>query len=135
MGDMAERLASWIVTTCLFGLLPAIARVFVWTLFNSGIEPVAISDLVAFGLVIHSANIGEISRSSISETWRTVLIGFAVLFIVLYALLLFTTISSGGDMNHAALLRATIWLSVSSFILGLSVIALTAPKNQKEPGT
>lgn len=135
MGDMAERLASWIVTTCLFGLLPAIARVFVWTLFNSGIEPVAISDLVAFGLVIHSANIGEISRSSISETWRTVLIGFAVLFIVLYALLLFTTIASGGDMNHAALLRATIWLSVSSFILGLSVIALTAPKNQKEPGT
>jgi hypothetical protein len=77
---MKERLAGWLVTTCLFGLLPVIARAFVWTLFNSGVEPVAISDLVAFGLVIHSANIGEISRSSISAIWQTVLIGIAVVF-------------------------------------------------------
>lgn len=129
---MTERLAGWIITTCLFGLLPVIARAFVWTLFNSGVEPIAISDLVAFGLVIHSANIGEISRSSISDTWKTVLIGLAVVFIVLYALLLFTTIASDGDMNHEALLRATIWLSVGSFILGLSVVAFSVPKKLTE---
>ncbi|MGW8202004.1 hypothetical protein ACWGM0_05575 [Sphingomonas bisphenolicum] len=125
---MTERLAGWIVTTCLFGLLPVIARWFVWTLFNSGVDPIAISDLVAFGLVIHSANISEISRSSISDVWKTVLVGLAVVFIVLYALLLFTTIAAGGDMNQDALLRATIWLSVGSFVLGLSVIAFAVPK-------
>ncbi len=126
-----ERVAGWLVTTCLFGLLPVIARVFVWTLFNSGVEPIAISDLVAFGLVIHSANIGEISRSHVSETLKTVLVGLAVLFIVLYALLLFTTIASNGDLNHEALLKATIWLSVSSFVLGLCVVALAT--EQTEP--
>lgn len=132
---MTERLVSWIITTCLFGLLPVIARMFVWTLFNSGVEPIAISDLVAFGLVIHSANIGEISRSNISETWKIVLNGISVVFIVLYALLLFTTIASDGDMNHAALLRATIWLSLASFILGLLVVILSVTTKSADSPT
>ncbi|WP_152527864.1 hypothetical protein [Lutibaculum baratangense] len=131
-GDVKERLARWLVTTCLFGLLPVIARAFVWTLFNSGVEPIAISDLVAFGLVIHSANIAELSRSGMSDAHRTLLIGISVLFIVLYALLLFTTIASNADINHAALLRTTILLSAGSFILGFFVVACAVPKKQSE---
>jgi hypothetical protein len=129
---MMQRVVGWLVTTCLFGLLPVISRAFVWVLSNSGVEPVAISDLVAFGLVIHSSNIGEISRSGISETWKTVSSGFSVLFIVLYTLLLFTTIASGGDINHESLLKGTMFLGVSSFLLGLSVVMVAKGRMEAE---
>jgi len=117
---MGERTVSWLIYTCLLGLIPVIARLFVWSISNSGVDALDISDLVAFGLVLHSANeVNRISRSD--RNWKTVHNGMSVLFLVLYALLLFAVIASPSNLNRSALLDTTLLLSVVSFALSWNV--------------
>ena len=119
---MGERTVNWLVYTCLLGLIPAIARLFVWAMSDRGVDPFAISDLVAFGLVLHSANINEVNRVARSDTnWKTVHNGVSILFLVLYALLLFTTIASPTNLNRSSLLYTTLLLSAVSFALSWNV--------------
>jgi hypothetical protein len=120
---IAERTVEWLIYTCLLGMIPVIARFTVWLVSNSGVEPLAISDLVAFGLVLHSANIHEVTRLSQADTrWRTVNNGFSITFIVVYALLLFTTISPSKTINQSSLLIVTLGLCAASFLLSLSIL-------------
>ena len=119
---MGERTVNWLIYTCLLGLVPVVARLLVWVISNSGVDVLAISDLVAFGLVLHSANINEVNRSSHSDPeWQTVHNGVSILFIVLYALLLFATISSPTNLNKTSLLYTTLLLSAVSFGLSWNV--------------
>jgi hypothetical protein len=122
LGNMAERTVNWLIYTCLLGLVPVIARLLVWTMSNEGVDPFAVSDLVAFGLVLHSANINEVNRVSGADTnWKTVHNGMSILFIFLYGLLLFTTIASTANLNGTSILYTTLLLGVTSFILSWSV--------------
>jgi hypothetical protein len=78
--------------------------------------------------VVHSSNINEINRSSNQdETWKTVHNGLSSLFIVIYALLLFTTIASNSNLNQISMLWATGYLSIVSFVVSLVVIRGTQP--------
>lgn len=119
---MVERTVNWLIYTCLLGLLPVLARLFVWTLSNKGVDPVAVGDLVAFGLVLQSANISEVNRSKGDDPiWQTVNNGASVLFIAMYGLLMFAAISLPENINQTRILYTTIALSVVSFLLTLSV--------------
>jgi hypothetical protein len=119
---MSERKISWLINTCLLGLLPAIARLVVWLIYNGGIEPLATSDFVAFGLVLHSSNINEVNRIAESdEVWKIAHNGLSVIFIVIYALLLFTTIIPSGQINQHAALKTSILLSIVSFLLSSTI--------------
>lgn len=119
--SVRDRLTSWFTNICLLGLIPVVARLFVWELSKQGVEPFAVSDLVAFGLVVHSANINEISRSNFEEVWSNIHLVISILFIVLYALLLFTTILSIKDLRDTAILDSTGVLAIVSFVSGLVV--------------
>lgn len=119
---MHQRTINWLVYTCLIGLIPVISRIFVWMTSNSGVAPIAISDLVAFGLVLHSSNIQEVSTSNnIDPRWSAVHNGFSVVFLVLYSLILFTTISSAPNLNDNALMKSCLVLSFVSFLISLSI--------------
>lgn len=120
---MNERTVNWLIYTCLLGLIPVIARFFVWLISNDGVDLIAISDLVAFGLVLHSANINEINRISEEDTkWKTIHNGISIIFIVIYALLLFGTIASSSNLNKSSLLVTTLILSIVSFFISYGVL-------------
>lgn len=120
---MGERTVNWLIYTCLLGLIPVIARFVVWLISKSGVELFAISDLVAFGLVLHSANINEVNRLRDPDAkWKTIHNGISIVFIVIYTLLLFSTISSSENLNQKSILSTTIILGIVSFLISYSVL-------------
>ena len=128
---MGEKTVNWLIYTCLLALIPAIARGFVWMLSTDGIEPVAVSDMVAFGLVLHSANINEVNRiPHQTQNWKTVHNGVSILFLVVYALLLFITMANPNNLNALSILRSAIILSIVSFLLSFSVF--TALRSERD---
>jgi O-antigen/teichoic acid export membrane protein len=97
--------------------------VIVWTISKEPVEPFAVADMVAFGLVIHSSNINEVNRlRDEDERWKTVHNGASIVFILVYGLLFFAAISPPKNFNYDAVINITIILSVVSFALGLSVL-------------
>ncbi|MHA6724159.1 hypothetical protein [Sphingomonas sp. RS2018] len=85
-------------------------------------EAFATADFVAFGLVLHSANINEVNRvAQNDEVWKTVHNGVSIIFLVVYALLLFTTIIPASQINVFNAIRAAIVLSFVSLIISASI--------------
>lgn len=117
-----QRRTSWLINTCFLGLLPAIARLVVWKMSNDHIDMLSTSDFVAFGLVLHSANISEVSRVSDSdESWKTLHNGLSIVFIVVYTLIMFTTINPSVHFNKNSALEVSLWLSGVSFLLSFAI--------------
>ena len=113
---------GWLIHTCLLGLLPAMARMLVWYIYKGDIDPLSASDFVAFGLVLHSANVNEVNRVAGSdEVWRSVHNGLSVMFIVVYALLMFATLIPSETINLDGALKISLILSAVSFILSTTV--------------
>lgn len=82
---------------------------------------IAISDLVAFGLVLHSTNINEVNRLDQDLRWKSLNNGASILFLVIYAIILFTTIMPSPNINQSSLVGTTIVLSLVSFALSFTV--------------
>jgi hypothetical protein len=130
---MGLRVTGWLVNTCLLGLVPVIARLFVWSVSTNGVIAFAVSDLVSFGLVIHSANINDLARSDSPDTsWITILRGLSIIFVIIYALLLFTTILSPRNLDQTALLKAAGLLCSVSFFMGIAVLRGTQAAQQAQ---
>lgn len=122
MTDVRAHRANWLVNTCLLGLLPVLARLVVWSLYNSGVEPLATSDFIAFGLVLHSANINEVNRiAGDDESWHIKHNGISIIFIVVYALILFGVTIPSKEVDTANALRYSLGLSVVSFLISATV--------------
>lgn len=120
---MGERTVNWLIYTCLLGLIPVIARLVVWLISTKGVDPIAISDLVAFGLVLHSADINEVNRIKDADSqWKTVHNGFSIVFIMVYALLLFGTIASSDNLNQSSILFTTLLLGLASLAISFSIL-------------
>ena len=119
-----RRLVNWLVNVCLLGLLPVIARLFVWMISDHGVTAFASSDIVVFGIVLQSFSISELSRQTIlSEDQRTIHLGLAIIFTVLFGLLLAVTISAPQTLNAKSIIWAASALSIVSFLLGFSIIS------------
>jgi len=120
--SLSARTVEWLVYTCLLGLIPVVARLLVWGIASKGVEPLAVSDLVAFGLVLHSANIQQVGRlGDTDKRWSAVHFGISIIFIVIYALLMFTTILPSANLNQASILNVSLFLCIVSFILSFVV--------------
>jgi hypothetical protein len=119
---MSSRTVNWLVFTCLIGLIPVISRLLLWLNSNSGIDLFSTSDFVAFGLVLHSSNIQEVSAESNPDArWKSIHIGTSAIFIVLYGLILFTTIAQSPNIDKSSLQISTFLLCVVSFFLSFSI--------------
>jgi hypothetical protein len=122
VGNLTARTVEWLVYTCLLGLIPVVARLLVWSIASKGVEPLAVSDLVAFGLVLHSANIQQVGRlGGADPRWSAIHFGVSITFIVIYALLMFTTILPSSNLNANSILNVSIFLCVVSFIISFTV--------------
>jgi hypothetical protein len=119
---MGERTIAWLIYTCLIGLIPVISRVFIWSVSKSGIEPIAISDLVAFGLVLHASNIHMINAGEETESrLKIVHNGLSVLFLVIYSIILMATVADIESIDYSSLRSSTLILCVVSFALSFSI--------------
>lgn len=117
---------NWLLNTCLLGLIPSISRLLVWIVAKNGVDPIAISDLVAFGLVLHIVSINDLSSMSIQDSASKVThISLSTLFVVLYGLMMFTAIVPSSVIDYRALTNACIFLCCMSFLLSLSAKRLS----------
>ena len=119
---MNEKTVNWLTFTCLIGLIPLVLRLCVWFISNEHIEPISISDLVAFGLVLHASNINEVNNFGEEDSkWRNIHNSVSICFIAVYGLLLFTTIIPSLDINSYNLLVLAISLSFISFAISWTI--------------
>lgn len=93
---------------------------------NSGVDPVAVGDFVTFGLVLHVSNIHQVNViNDYDNKWKSVHNGVSSLFIVIYSLLMFTTITKIDTINYHSILKMSVILSVVSFMLSFSIFYRT----------
>ncbi|MDO7834270.1 hypothetical protein Q4610_04355 [Sphingobium sp. HBC34] len=126
---MSEHTVNWLIYTCLIGLVPVFSRLCVWIVSTSGVDPIAVSDLIAFGLVLHVSNIHQVnSLDEYDRRWKSVHNGLSSIFIVIYSLLMFTTIIKIDIINYKSIKIMSILLSLVSFMLSFSVFYRTNGK-------
>jgi hypothetical protein len=124
---MSDKAVNWITSTCLIGLIPVFLRLCVWFISKSGIEAIAMSDVVAFGLVLHSSNINEVNSVGGDDTnWRTVHTSLSICFIAVYGLLLYITISPNANVDMVRALYFALLLSVVSFVISWTIFFRSA---------
>jgi hypothetical protein len=119
---MDTRFFKWFVYTVLIGLIPVFCRLLVWLVTKNGtIDPVAPSDFIVFGLVLHIANINEIEHlNGIGGRWKTFQNGMSVMFLVVYGLLFALTLNT-ASVDIDVIQQCVYVLCTVSFLLSFSV--------------
>lgn len=120
---MRKPILRWLIYTCLVGLIPVLARLFVWSVADNSVQAFSISDIVAFGLITHISTINEIQhiKNEESESWITIHSGVSIVFITIYSLILGITIYDVGPINEIKLLFNTAIMAITSFVLCLGI--------------
>ena len=124
---MTYRKTKWFVYTVLVGLIPLLARVFVYLfLQETNIDFLFHeTDLVIFGLILHITNINELEHlESEDKAWKTIQNGISIFFIVMYAVIFSS--SCIGSVNPGMFNKSMMWwssliLSVVSFLVSYSI--------------
>ncbi|MBS1129426.1 MAG: hypothetical protein H6R16_428 [Proteobacteria bacterium] len=118
--------SKWLAYTFLVGLLPVLTRLLAWANTTTGmVSPIAASDFVAFGLVLHVSVINELEHLPGKEKeWKTIQNGTSLVFVALYSSLYALTII--GEKNASlidanVMLRSSMILAMVSTLLSLSV--------------
>lgn len=119
---MNETTVRWLVYTCLIGLIPVLARLLIWIVSKSGVDPVSIGDLVTFGLVLHVSNIQQVNSSYVDDKiWKDIHTGSSSVFVVMYSILMLTSMTNIPNFNYTAILQISIALSIVSFLLSFAI--------------
>lgn len=118
--------SKWLTYTFLVGLIPVFTRLLTWVATVSGVvNPLAASDFVIFGLVLHISVINELEHLPAKEKdWKTVQNGTSLIFITLYSALYAVTIigeRSAKLVDANVALKSSIALAVVSSILSFAV--------------
>lgn len=136
---MENKKIKWLMYTVLIGLIPIFSRVLVWVVTKSGATtPFMASDFIAYGLVLHIANINELEHlTEESPSWKTVQNGVSIFFIVTYGLLSTLVILNDRTSTFIEIdiLRyCTMLLAIISTLLSYSVFhRLTAIHTRIKP--
>lgn len=89
------------------------------------VSPIAASDFVAFGLVLHVSVINELEHLPSKEReWKTIQNGTSLVFVALYSSLYALTIigeKSANLIDANVMLRSSFALAMVSALLSLSV--------------
>ncbi len=117
---------TWLIYTVLVALLPIGIRLLLWTLLQDrSIELFNAGDFIAFGLILHIANINEIEhRHDSDKSWKTVHNGISIMFIIWYAILFtgyLVSEATTGIINTDATRFVAMATSVISFALSYSI--------------
>jgi len=123
---MNDRKVKWLIYTVLVGLIPIIARAFVYGVSKSPQFPLFNSpDFVAFGLILHISNINEIEHiDELDRNWKTIQNGVSVLFIASYGVLFALSVLANqnpGLLNAETLRGSVMVLCGVSFLLSYSI--------------
>lgn len=118
--------SKWLAYTFLVGLIPVLTRLLAWTTTITGsVVPLAATDFVAFGLVLHISVINELEHLPARERdWKTIQNATSLIFITLYGALYAMTIvgeKSANLIDAAVLLRSSIVFASVSSLLSLAV--------------
>ena len=120
---MENKKTKWLIYTVLVGLIPVVARFFIWFVTKEGsVDLFSASDFIAFGLVLHISNINEIEHySAKKEQWKTLQIGCSILFIAFYSVLFAVNLIGEIIVDVEAITKCAIGLSIVSFLISYSV--------------
>lgn len=123
---MKPSKSKWFAYTVLVGFLPIVCRLLIWLISNRDvIAPLAATDFVAFGLVLHISSINELEHiSAQNKPWKTRQNGVAVMFIAIYSAFFAVTLlaeKSPQLINLNALLCCVAALAFASLVISLSV--------------
>ncbi len=122
---MKNKKLKWLIYTLMVGLIPIIIRIFISSVFyDDSINIISISDLVAFGLILHISTINELEHLADDKDWKTVQNGIALFLIVIYATFFCLSIiieSSAHVLNIEKIKYCTIVLVFASILICLSV--------------
>lgn len=120
---MQNKKTKWLIYTVLVGLIPVIARLFIWLVTKEGsVDIFAASDFIVFGLVLHISNINEIEHfSAQKEQWKTIQNGGSIAFIAFYSILFAINLIGEKIVDVEAITKCAIGLSVVSFFISYSV--------------
>ena len=117
---------KWLIYTVLIGLIPVLLRMLIWSILqNRTMDLLNASDFVAFGLILHISNINEIEHFSDGQkSWKTIQIGFSIVFILFYGILFACSLlgqSNPGLINVQFITYFSIGFSFVSFLISFSV--------------
>jgi len=112
--------------TVLVGLIPIIMRLLVWSVTRSGTAPaLAATDFIAFGIVLHIANINELEHAQVEHrAWKTIQNGMSIVFLALYSALSATLIVAERQpslVDGSTMQTLVIVLASTSLLLSFSV--------------
>lgn len=128
---MENKKTKWLIYTVLVGLIPVVARFFIWFVTKEGsVDLFSASDFIAFGLVLHISNINEIEHySAKKEQWKTLQIGCSILFIAFYSVLFAVNLIGEIIVDVEAITKCAIGLSIVSFLISYSVYDKVSKEN------
>ena len=123
---MKDSFVNWLSFTCFIGLIPVILRLIAWIFSEYGIEPIAISDLIAFGLVLHASNINEVSSfNSDDKRWSSLHYATSIVFIAVYGLIYMTTVVKIPNLSDWKILGGALVLSLTSLFISFAIFYRT----------
>jgi len=117
--------SKWLTYTFFVGLIPVFTRLLAWAITHAGaVSPLAASDFVYFGLVLHISIINELEYLSSAElAWKTTQNGLSLIFITLYGALYAMAIlgeRNVGLVDAVVALKISIIFAVASISLSLT---------------
>lgn len=118
--------SKWLAYTVIIGLIPILSRLFLWMISNNeNFQCFSATDFVAFGLMLHIANINELEHQPThDQSWKTIQNGVSILFIAVYTMLYGATLwgeTYPGSIKVDVVLLVAIILSLTSFLLSISI--------------
>lgn len=123
---MTNNKTKWLAYTVLVGLIPIISRLFVWlTAKSESMQPLAATDFVAFGLVLHISNINELEHvlSEQNKDWKTIQNGVSLIFVALYSVLYAVLLI--GEKNPSLIDMKSMLICVTSLALVSLLLSLS----------
>lgn len=126
---------KWLIQTLLVGLIPILTRLLMWaTTTADHVHPLAASDFITLGLVVHASILNETGHLLISEqALRALLNSVSILVITCYGVLYtLTTLSE----KNAELIKVQLVLPMSvvfcalSTTLGLAIFQIATRRPQ-----
>lgn len=126
---------KWLIQTLLVGLIPILTRLLMWATTTTGqVPPLAASDFITLGLVVHASILNETGHLLISEqALRALLNSVSILVITCYGVLY--TLTTLGEKN-AELIKVQLVLPMSivfcalSTTLGLTIFQIATRRPQ-----
>ncbi|RFP15952.1 MULTISPECIES: hypothetical protein [unclassified Duganella] len=128
--------SKWIAYTVVVGLIPMLTRLLIWTATTAGrVAPLAASDFVALGLVLHISIVNELEHVPSKEAdIKTILNGTSLLFITLYGALHALTVLAEQNatlIDPTSILQDSIALAGASMALSLVVFQYLSRRSKR----